>query len=120
MRIRVAHKYFGNKKRSQVSERDLAEKLGGRVQPASGAINRMDLKADVKSADFLCDDKVCGGKSFSVSLKLWKKLMVEAWKNGKRPLMRLNFTEGEPLYLMDEVTMLELLDGFKGFKNGRH
>lgn len=115
--MKIGRKYLGNKKRSKHSERDLAEKLGGRVQIASGAINRFDLKADVVSEEFLCDDKVCGGKSFSITLKLWKKLSKEAWMNDKRPLMRINFVEGEPVFVMDELTFLELSRKAKGGKH---
>ena len=108
MKIRIKHKYRGNKKRSQDSEKDLAAKIGGRVQPASGAINRFDLKADVKSKTFLIDDKLCGGKSYSVTLAFWKKLSKEAWMNNRRPLIRVNFQEYEPVYIMDEPTFLQL------------
>lgn len=101
-------KYHSTRKRSKKSETDLAEKLNGKVQPGSGAINRFDLKADVKSAKFLADDKLVGGESFTVKLALWRKISREAWKNNKRPLMRLNFEKGDPLYLMDEVTFMEL------------
>lgn len=82
--------------------------MKGRVQPASGAINRFDLKGDVKSERFLIDDKTTHAGSFSVSLKLWRKLSNEAWKNRKRPAIRIEFSDGAPLYVVDEQTFIEL------------
>jgi hypothetical protein len=79
------------------------------VQPASGAIDRFDLKADVKTDKFLVDDKVTDAKSFSVTMKLWRKLSSEAWANKKRPVLRVNFNQGPVVYVIDEMTMMELL-----------
>lgn len=106
--MKVKHKYLGTKKRSQISEKDLATKIKGRVQPASGALRSFSLKGDVQSIEYHCDDKASSAKSFSISIKLWKKLSNEAWKNDKRPILRINFEDTDPLYIMDEITFLEL------------
>ena len=46
-----------NKDMSKASEKNLARQFGGKVQPASGAIDRFDLKADVVTDNFLFDDR---------------------------------------------------------------
>ena len=104
------------KQRSKISEARAAKIFGGKVQPASGAINRFDLKADVKSANFLVDDKVTDNMSYSLQLATWRKLSDEAWKNRRRPAMRINFTQGEPVYLLDEITFLEMKEVWEANK----
>lgn len=106
--MRLNKKNLGNKDRSKRSEKRAAIFLGGKVQPASGAINRFDLKGDVKTERFLVDDKTTTLKSFSINFDTWKKLSGEAWMNKKRPLMRIE-SENHTLYVMDEMTMEELI-----------
>jgi len=102
--------YLSTKARSQRSEKRAAHFLGGKVQPASGAINRFDLKADVKSKHFLLDDKTTEMESFKLSFALWRKLVKEAWLNKKHPMIRIESPK-ETLYVVDEFTMHQLLTG---------
>lgn len=101
---------LGNKKKSQISEKQAAQIFKGRVQPASGAIDRFDLKADVISDKFLVDDKVTNGKSFTLSSKLWTTLCGQAWMNRRKPVIRINFIGGQTAYVIDETTMQEILN----------
>ena len=103
-----SRKTSSTKKRSKHSERRAAKILDGRVQPASGALNQFNLKADVKSSHFLVDDKTTARGSFSVSVALWRKLSREAWMNKRAPLIRIEFSAGPSLYVMDEVTFMKL------------
>ena len=101
------------KQRSKQSEAQAAQTFGGKVQPASGAINRFDLKADVKSGKFLVDDKVTDNLSYSLKLETWRTLSDQAWKNNRRPAMRINFVQGEPLIITDEATFKKMLAAWK-------
>lgn len=102
-------KHLSNKHRSKFSEKRAAQVFRGRLQPASGAINQFNLKADVKSDRFLVDDKTTIHASYSVTTKLWKKLHREAWMNRRRPAMRIEFADGTVLYVIDEMTLQELI-----------
>ncbi len=105
--------YQTTKQRSKKSEAQAARTFGGKVQPASGAINRFDLKADVKSKSFLVDDKVTDNMSYTLQLKTWRTLSDQAWKNCRRPAMRVNFTQGEPVILLDETTFQDMLEAWE-------
>ena len=101
------------KARSKVSEAAAAQVFGGRVQPASGALQHFNLKADVKSPKFLVDDKVTDNASYTLQLKTWRKLVGEAWKNRRRPAMRINFTQGEPLVILEQSTFQQMLKAWE-------
>ena len=101
-------KNTSTKRRSKFSEQRAAAVFGGKVQPASGAINRFDLKADIKSAEYLVDDKTTGRNSYGITIDLWRKLSKEAWMNKRKPMMRIEFTKGPTLYVMDEITFMKL------------
>ena len=100
--------YQTTKQRSKKSEAQAAVIFGGKVQPASGAINRFDLKADVKSERFLVDDKVTDNESYSLKLATWRTLSDQAWKNRRRPALRVNFTRGEAVIVLDETTFADM------------
>lgn len=81
------------KERSVKSERKLAAIVGGKVQPASGAINAMRLKGDVASTEFLLDDKTTIHASFGVSQAVFAKLAKEAWRLRRKPAISVNFEQ---------------------------
>lgn len=110
MKIRP-RSHLTTKARSKFSEARAAKAYGGKVQPASGAINRFDLKADVKSDKFLVDDKTTSAESYRLEVKLWRKLSKEAWMNKRRPSIRIEFDAGLCLYVVDEMTFLNLING---------
>jgi hypothetical protein len=104
--------YLATRVRSKRSEQRAADIFNGRRQPNSGAVNRFDLKGDVKSAHFLIEDKTTDKGSYSISLATWRTLSNHAWRNKRRPVLRVEFTGASPLYVIDEVTLLELLETF--------
>lgn len=103
-------RHLSTRGRSKFSERRAAATLQGRVQPASGALPQTHLKGDVITSKFLVDDKTTESASFSVKTALWQKLSREAFMNKRRPMLRLEFRkEDVTLYVIDEVTLYELL-----------
>jgi hypothetical protein len=94
---------------SKKSEQRAADIFGGRRQPNSGAVNRQDLKGDVKSKHFLIEDKTTTKESYALSQKTWRTLSDLAWKTARRPAMRLEI-QNTVLYLVDEQTMMDLLE----------
>jgi hypothetical protein len=104
-------KHLGKKARSRLSERRAQAVFGGRIQPASGALPVAHLKGDILSDKFLVDDKTTGRDSFSMNVRLWRKLAKEAWIIQRRPAFRIEFDAGTVLYVMDELTLHNLLNG---------
>lgn len=96
------------RQRSQISERELASRVGGRVQPASGALPVVGLKGDVVTSKFLIDDKVTAKGSFSVSLALWRKLRSQAFHTRKLPAISINFDGNLRLFVIDQTTWNKL------------
>jgi hypothetical protein len=108
MRI-LSRRNLSNKARSKHSEKRALQFLGGKLQPASGALPSTFLKGDVKSDLFLVDDKTTHAKQFNLKVALWDKLHKEAWVNNRYPLIRVEFTDGPVLYVLDERTLSELV-----------
>lgn len=104
----LLRKNLSNKARSKVSEKRAAELFNGKLQPASGALPSKFLKADVKSATFLVDDKTTIHESYSIKTSTWQKLSGEAWTNNRRPAMRLEFGSGLVLVVLDATTFQEM------------
>ncbi len=107
-----SRKHLTTKARSKQSERRAAAIFGGRVQPASGAIRRADLKGDVKSPHFLVEDKTTGAASYALAVSTWRKIANEAWSTNRRPAMKVEFTDGPTLIVLDEATFREMMDRF--------
>ena len=80
-----------NKKKAQKRERDLAEELGGKATPNSGATPMSP--GDVHLPDFLLDDKFTGKKSYSVTTETLNKLCREARSLGKDPALVIHFED---------------------------
>lgn len=96
----------GNKKRSQQSERNAAEEIGGLVMPNSGAI--AGFKGDVKSKDYLLEDKFTDAASYKLELSVLKKAEREAYQNRRKPLLRVSI-QGEVFYVMPLRVFLNLI-----------
>lgn len=88
---------------SKLSEKKGARRLGGRVQPASGALPDAGLKGDITTKDFVVEDKITRHSSFRVTVDLLKKVRGEAVRAGKRPAMRVTLQE-------DNLTVYVLLE----------
>jgi hypothetical protein len=96
-----------NKKRSKKSEDQAAKEIGGRRMPNSGAIS--GFKGDVKSKEYLLEDKFTDYSSYSLSLSVLKKMEHEALQNMRKPLLRLTI-QGEVFYVLPRRTFLNLLN----------
>ena len=48
--------------------------------------------------------------SYSLKVDLWRTLSNEAWKNKRRPAIRIEFTQAEALIVLDESTFEEILN----------
>lgn len=108
MSMQLSRRHLSNQQRSQRSEKSAAELIGGRRQPASGAVRVLGLKGDVKSEKYLLEDKVTRQKSYAIASAYWQKHANYAWRTGKRPLLRIAFDSGPVLVCMDEQTFREL------------
>lgn len=113
-----SRQHLTTKARSRLSERRAAAIFGGKLQPASGAVKRHDLKGDVKSPHFTVEDKTTGAASYALSVATWRKISNEAWSQDRRPAMKIEFTDGPTLYVLDEATFIEMMEAFTT-DNGR-
>ena len=84
MSVRYGEKKFASKSQ----EKNVAEKINGRVQIASGAL---DEKGDVKSEQFLIECKTTGKLSYPLRYSTWNKIREEAYtgqpqESGEKPV----------------------------------
>lgn len=100
--------HLTKKQRSLRSEKELAKQVNGRRQPASGALPVAALKGDVKTADFLFDDKVTQAKSYAIKTSDWEKLRKQAFQARRKPVMRINFDEGPTLFIVSQELFFNL------------
>jgi len=78
-------------------EKKLAKKLGGRAQPASGALPF--FKEDIELGKFLIQVKRTDKKQYTLKAKDLKDLVRHAVKIGKEPVMII-FMDGKPWSVM--------------------
>lgn len=83
-----------NKEKAQIRERKLAERLGGKSQPNSGATDA--AKGDIKIEKFLIDDKFTGTKGYTLKKEDLDKISREARGHNREPMMILKFTKNVP------------------------
>lgn len=88
--------YGAKKFASNVQEKRVAEKINGRVQIASGAL---DEKGDVKSEHFLIECKTTGKTSYPFHCDVWNKIRAEAYKVGKCPVLHVYVRDGKGFYV---------------------
>jgi len=80
------------KRKSAKQEALTAKEFGGRVTPASGALT--GAKGDVRTADFLIENKYTDADSYKMELKTWKKIDNEALRDGMRvPMMQIDIQD---------------------------
>jgi len=100
------------------SEKNTAKRLGGRLTPASGAVE--GAKGDIVLDDFLVEAKSTIKNSISLKLDWLLKITGEARKVGKTPALAITFTtgNGRPVHngryvIIREDDFKELIDGDK-------
>lgn len=107
------------RRRSKKSEAYVAGKLGGKVQPASGALPVAAFKRDVKTESLLVEDKTTKSKSYSLKQTDMAKLKIQARMMGRHGVYTVNF-ENDPklrVFVMDESFFYELLSYYE---SGKH
>lgn len=104
------------KSRVNRHEKEIADKLGGFRQPASGALEGM--KGDVKLDDFLLDSKETDSNSLILSSKELTKITREASECGREPAIvatihKLPVTVSKEWVLVPMEIFAQLLDRVK-------
>lgn len=103
-----------NRRRSKEQEQDLAEELGARVQPNSGAMT--GSKGDVrKKGVFRLEAKFTHAESFSLQLDDLHKIAGEC-AGFEKPLVVIDFVEQGTSKLKDRFAVLQF-DHVKEFLN---
>jgi hypothetical protein len=74
------------------SENRLSKVLGGRLTPASGAMD--GAKGDIRLSEFLLEAKSTTRDSFSVDYGHLAKIRAESLTNNKYPGLTVSFTTG--------------------------
>jgi hypothetical protein len=78
-----------DQRKSRRQEKRAAADLGGRVQPASGAMSH--AKGDVRTVgSVLAECKTTSKKSYNLKLAEWQKVQSEA-RGGEMPVMQVEF-----------------------------
>lgn len=106
---------MNTRKFSNLQEKQIAKKLGGRVQPNSGAANF--VAGDVKLDFMLIDAKTVTipKKSISIREEWFNKIRYEAFAmNKEMSCIAFNFGPGRPnYYAVNEKDFKELLEAYK-------
>lgn len=107
-------RHLSRRKRSKLSEKKLAARFNGRVQPASGALPVAGLKGDVITTSFLFDDKTTLAKSFSVKREDMVKLARQAFGVRKLGVMRVCFeSTGDEFFVLPTSTFKQLIHSYE-------
>ena len=85
----ACYRKLTNRERSQLQEKKMAKALGGRVQPASGALPY--YKGDIKADRYLIEAKTTTKKSYTLTRALLGKIDSEAENIRKTPVLALSF-----------------------------
>lgn len=98
------------KERSKQQERRSARKVGGRTQPASGAL--AGRKGDVQSEHFVIECRYTDAAQYIFKLADWDKLRKQAVVRGREPVMEVEFPEhGRKVYIISSDLFEELSEG---------
>jgi hypothetical protein len=107
-RVSARKGFRQNKRLSQHQERDIAEELGARVQPASGAMP--GAKGDLrKKGVFRLEAKFTKATSFSLRLEDLEKIAGECG-NFEKPIVVIDFLEQGTSKLRDRYAVLNFQD----------
>ena len=76
------------KKVSKIQEKRIADLIGGKRQPLSGA-NELH-QGDVKSDEYLVEAKMTGKKQISIKSDVLNKICDEAYGRSRKPLLAVS------------------------------
>lgn len=80
------------REKSQKQEKRTAKQFNGLTQIASGAI--WSMKADVRSVDYLIENKYTDSNFYTLNIKTWNKIFKEATNDNLRiPLMQIDIKD---------------------------
>lgn len=98
------------KEKSQHQEKRTAKQFRGLAQIASGAI--WSMKADVRSDDYLIENKYTDSDFYTLNIKTWNKIFKEATNDNLRvPLMQIDIKDRSCI-LCEESYLDMLLEDF--------
>lgn len=110
MSVPVPKKAQGQSKshaRSRIQEKEIANRIGGRVTPGSGSKYQ---KGDVRLKGFVrVEAKTTIHKSFSVSTKLIDKLEEETFGSGEIPIFEIELAGGTHTAIVMPKDALEMI-----------
>ena len=92
-------------KQSQKHEKRLEKAVGGQRTAASGAF--WSRKGDVRGEGLLIEHKWTGKKSKTIQSVELKKIMTEAFMDGRLPVFGIHL-DGEDYVILSETDFLEL------------
>ena len=82
------------KRKSKKQEARTAKEFSGKTQPASGAL--AGAKGDVRTEDYLIENKFTDKSYYPLELCIWKKIEKEAIKDSLRiPMMQIDIIDLE-------------------------
>lgn len=109
---------MNNRYYSKKQENKVAEKLGGKRVPNSGAT--LFEKGDVKAEELLveCKTLVKPQKSHSIRKEWLEKVREEAFSRGKRfSALCMDFGDGDNFFVLRERDFIELYEAWKTLQN---
>lgn len=83
-------------------EKRYAKRIGGRLQPASGALRAVGLKGDIKTKLFLIDSKLTGKETYKLDANTLDKIRDEALSMGKIPALSVEVGGEQYVVLRDK------------------
>lgn len=84
----------------EIFEEDVADYLGGKRQPGSGA--PIMCKGDVKCEDFLVECKQTSKEVYTLNIKTWEKICEEARNQFRIPLFACRSKAGD-FFVMNQI-----------------
>lgn len=75
------------------AENRLSKRLGGRLTPASGAMQ--GAKGDIKKGDFLIEAKATETDTYRVDYGVLRKIKGESMRGGKNAALAVTFVTGD-------------------------
>lgn len=102
-------------KKWEKHEQDTAASFG--TKPITGSGRIPSMKGDVKTANFLIENKQTDKESYILKKEIWEKITKEAEIDRKIPLMSLNI-DGTILFVMSADAFLSLVDSASNSSEG--
>ena len=96
-------------KAARTSERRVAQDLGGRVQPASGAVKLCHCKADVRCEDWLVEVKYTDALRYQLRVSELEKVGRQASRTGDYPALVVDFRQLDARYVVLPFSLFQEL-----------